>query len=804
MLSKVFLLADATVADPSVTRQIHLSDGNRRHEPLPLAQRLFDLITGTANDPTYWPDVSQLSTGLGARGRAGDGSPISAQYVVDEQRLAAAARELVESLLRAERRPDESFSVLLVAAGLAGMDAEARARLAEGRGPIAVAELEMWFGWDVERRALFVEAWRERPDNAAPLPSMSEWLSVQPGCMDFARTALEAAAARVAAIHAGEIPYRAEKAFEERERWTLSRAVELALLRDEPWLPELLDRLLPGIAVAPTPAKSLPSQALLFSIARQVESHPTPEAISALRAARQAVRHAGVPKHLDRMFKRIEAALANRLEVAFRIPDGRLRQAVGEHTAVISTDGGVELSWWHRDKKLKGVPAAVRREHPEEVKRLRELAKQTARQQATLVRALEAGCAGETAPPYRRLEGHPVTDRLIWEFEVSPGVWRAELGLSVPDVPVRLWHPARASVEEVRAWREVVQGKELRQPYKQAFREVYLLTPAEEETRDHSRRFSNHLLRYGQAKALLTDRGWTGMTLGHWTGMTLGHWDAAGGSGECTAAKKLPGGLTVTWDFHLDEGAAERDNVGPVSICVSDDIRFLAGGSPVPLADVPPLILSEALRDADLVVGVTSTGLDPGGHGDYWRSYGFGALAESAKVRHDALSRLIGRTAIADRCTLTDRFLVVRGDLRTYKIHLGSANILMEPNDAYLCIVSGRDPHAGLFLPFEEDGYWRSSSARPSCWPTTPPSPTLHHPPAPGLIHEGKEPPRSRAVCPEVAGRTTSWLLPRRDRERSDAPGAARMDCVVAMTTWATSSVSRRSTRFSSAAPCRT
>ncbi|MDP9845536.1 DUF4132 domain-containing protein [Streptosporangium lutulentum] len=504
----------------------------------PLAQRLFDLITGTANDPTYWPDVSQLSTGLGARGRAGDGSPISAQYVVDEQRLAAAARELVESLLRAERRPDESFSVLLVAAGLAGMDAEARARLAEGRGPIAVAELEMWFGWDVERRALFVEAWRERPDNAAPLPSMSEWLSVQPGCMDFARTALEAAAARVAAIHAGEIPYRAEKAFEERERWTLSRAVELALLRDEPWLPELLDRLLPGIAVAPTPAKSLPSQALLFSIARQVESHPTPEAISALRAARQAVRHAGVPKHLDRMFKRIEAALANRLEVAFRIPDGRLRQAVGEHTAVISTDGGVELSWWHRDKKLKGVPAAVRREHPEEVKRLRELAKQTARQQATLVRALEAGCAGETAPPYRRLEGHPVTDRLIWEFEVSPGVWRAELGLSVPDVPVRLWHPARASVEEVRAWREVVQGKELRQPYKQAFREVYLLTPAEEETRDHSRRFSNHLLRYGQAKALLTDRGWTGMTLGHWTGMTLGHWDAAGGSGECTAAKK--------------------------------------------------------------------------------------------------------------------------------------------------------------------------------------------------------------------------------------------------------------------------
>ncbi|MEU0481236.1 DUF4132 domain-containing protein [Streptosporangium sp. NPDC006013] len=662
----------------------------------PLAQRLLNLINGTANDPTYWPDVSQLSTGLGASVRAGDGSSISARYVVDGQRLAVAARELVGFLMPDGKRPYEPFSVL-VAAGLAGMGAEVGARLTEERGPIAAAEMEVLLGWDVERRALLAEAMRERSDHAAPLPGVIEWLSGQPGYLDFARTALEAAEARVAAIHAGEIPYRAEKAFEDGEKEILGRAVRLALFRDEPWLPELLNRLLRGIAVAPTQAKTLPSQGLLFEIARAVQDHPTPEAISALRAARQATRHAGVPKQLDRMFKRIEAALANRLEVAFRIPDGRVRQAVGEHTAVISTDGKVELSWWHGDRKLKAVPAAVKREHPEEVKRLRELAKQTAQQQATLSRALEAGCAGEAAPPYRQLEGHPVTDRLIWEFEVSPGVWRSELGLTVPDVPVRLWHPARASVEEVRAWREVVQGKELRQPYKQAFREVYLLTPAEEETRDHSRRFSSHLLRYGQAKALLTDRGWTGMS--------LGHWDPAGGSDECAAAKKLPGGLTATWDFHLDEHSYERDGYGTTaSICVSGDIRFLAGISPVPLAEVPPLILSEALRDADLAVGVTSTGLDPNGHGDYWQSYSFGDLAESAQVRRDALSRLIGRTTIADRCVMTDRFLVVRGDLRTYKIHLGSANILMEPNDAYLCIVSARDPHPGLFLPFEEDG----------------------------------------------------------------------------------------------------
>jgi hypothetical protein len=147
--------------------------------------------------------------------------------------------------------------------------------------------------------------------------------------------------------------------------------------------------------------------------------------------------------------------------------------------------------------------------------------------------------------------------------------------------------------------------------------------------------------------------------------------------------------------------AAQADSEPPIEqlrTCRRD-----AGTSPVPLAEVPPLILSEALRDADLAVGVTSTGLDPNGHGDYWQSYSFGDLTQSAQVRRDALSRLLPRLTIADRCVLADWFLLIRGDLRTYKIHLGSGNILMEPNDAYLCIVpSGSGDQ--VFLPFEEDG----------------------------------------------------------------------------------------------------
>jgi hypothetical protein len=89
-------------------------------------------------------------------------------------------------------------------------------------------------------------------------------------------------------------------------------------------------------------------------------------------------------------------------------------------------------------------------------------------------------------------------------------------------------------------------------------------------------------------------------------------------------------------------------------------------------------------------------------------NYAFGELSELAKTRREVLAGLLPRLKIAARCELTERFLRVRGDLRTYKIHLGSGNILMEPNDQYLCIVPGRGATTPTsdgtrFVPFEGD-----------------------------------------------------------------------------------------------------
>ncbi|MER6171926.1 DUF4132 domain-containing protein [Streptosporangium sp. NPDC001681] len=408
-------------------------------------------------------------------------------------------------------------------------------------------------------------------------------------------------------------------------------------------------------------------------------------------------------------------------------PDGVREEMAGEHVIRLALDeAGTPLLTFLNPagKPVKSAPKAVRESHGGLLSEFRNTLKEIRGTLPAERFRVERALAEDRVWRWGQVEefflDHPVTGvhgrRLIWQILQGPAGTPVRAGdgweLTDPlgrriqpraDTPMQLWHPIRETVEEVRAWRDHLLEIGSRQPFKQAFREVYLLTPAEERSGTLSNRFAGHRLRYGQAKALLSERGWTGLS--------LGHWDAAGGSEQGEAVKDVLG-WQARWDMHLPWESWETDGGGTAAFCLSGPIRFHRTDEessqeefhgPAPLTEVPSLVLSEVMRDADLAVGVSSVGLDPEGQGDYWHSYNFGDLTETAEIRRDALTRLLPRLRIADRAELTDRFLRVRGDLRTYRIHLGSGNILMEPNDAYLCIV----PRVGsdqVFLPFEEEG----------------------------------------------------------------------------------------------------
>ncbi|MEU9830980.1 DUF4132 domain-containing protein [Streptosporangium sp. NPDC048047] len=508
-------------------------------------------------------------------------------------------------------------------------------------------------------------------------------------------------------------------------------------LIDEPWVPSLLGdvALTCGTGVGGSGANCR-SEMLANAAVNVLARRGGLETVAPLARLQVKVRKKTVLNNVARTLDAVAVQaglsreqLLDRTVPTFGLgPDGVREVRIGDHLVRLCSDGPALRFVNAAGRTVKSAPQAIRRNPVlAELKgTLKELRQALPAERFRLERALVEERMWRWHQVTELFLDHPLTGRyarhLIWQILQGPaGVpVRTDSGWELtdprgrrirpnPDTPVLLWHPIRESADEVRAWRDHLLEHGIRQPYKQAFREVYLLTPAEERTRVHSRRFAGHVLRYGQAKALLNQRGWTDLAIGHWD------YECGGDQGE--AVKELSG-WRAYWGMHV-AGGAEADGWGTASFCATGEIAFhRVEGAPgryddghregVPLTEVPPLVLSEVLRDADLAVGVTSVGLDEratGGHEDYWHSYGFGELTEAARTRRDALARLLPRLRIAGRVELTDRFLRVRGDLRTYKIHLGSGNILMEPNDAYLCIVPGADGAArAVFLPFEEDG----------------------------------------------------------------------------------------------------
>ena len=144
-------------------------------------------------------------------------------------------------------------------------------------------------------------------------------------------------------------------------------------------------------------------------------------------------------------------------------------------------------------------------------------------------------------------------------------------------------------------------------------------------------------------------------------------------------------------------------------------------GAVVNIEDVPPLALTEVMRHCDLFVGVASVANDPNWvdsgrdaehpnqwhrttGADYWRTQAFGDLSAMAETRLAQLTALLPSLAIGKVSRVIDgKFLRVEGKRRAYKIHLGSGNILMEPNDRYLCIVPASAGAVDVRLPFEGD-----------------------------------------------------------------------------------------------------
>ncbi|MFD4634285.1 DUF4132 domain-containing protein [Streptomyces sp. NPDC058284] len=349
----------------------------------------------------------------------------------------------------------------------------------------------------------------------------------------------------------------------------------------------------------------------------------------------------------------------------------------GECEAELRVSGTKAAVHWRNaaGKPVKTPPAAVRRDHPDELKELKaavkDIDKMLSAQAERLDRQFLAGRTWTYAAWRARCLDHPLVGtlarRLLWTVDGTPcgyadGALRTladepvtSAGGEVPDdCAVELWHPVGREPDEVVAWQEWLERHGVTQPFKQAHREVYLLTDAERRTGTYSNRFAAHILRQHQFNSLATVRGWSNQLrlsvddeyppavreLPHW-GLRAEYW-VEGVGGE-------------RWEEELtDAGSYLRirtDQVRFYPIDAPQNTAHAAGGEyrmrlydgrePVdalPLDEIPALVLSEVLRDVDLFVGVASVGNDPiwqdggpqGRFREYWTSYSGGSSVEGA------------------------------------------------------------------------------------------------------------------------------------------------------------------------------
>ena len=481
------------------------------------------------------------------------------------------------------------------------------------------------------------------------------------------------------------------------------------------------------------------------------------DAVGQLAMLKVRVRFGTASKEIDKAFNTAAEALGLPREQIeeLGVPSygleeiGVRHESYGDYRAdLIVTGSDAELKWFDANgKPLKAVPAKVKSDHADDWKELQQSLKDIQAMLPAQRDRIDSMFLAQQSWPIEdwreRYQNHPlvgtIARRLLWCVDGTPALFIDGQPTDVSGEPIAcgttakitLWHPVERTIDEITSWRQRLEERGITQPFKQAHREVYLLTDAERNTGTYSNRFAAHIIRQHQFNALCAARGWKNKLrlmvdddyppafkeLPQW-GLRAEFWVEGVGDDHGTDTNESGVFLRLATDqvrfYRMDAApnAAHASGGSYTSNATGPGVGDI--NEPLPVEQVPALVFSEIMRDVDLFVGVASVGNDPtwqdggpeGRYRAYWQDYSFGELSGTATTRKQVLERLVPRLKIADRCSFVDRFLVVRGKKRTYKIHLGSGNILMEPNDQYLCIVPdsrSRASQDNLFLPFEGD-----------------------------------------------------------------------------------------------------
>ncbi len=414
------------------------------------------------------------------------------------------------------------------------------------------------------------------------------------------------------------------------------------------------------------PDKAAESAPILFRLSREGSGLTARAARESLEVLRSRVKSSSLPdleKRLDLASAWADAGLEGKpARVWWDIGGYRLKLSVAA--------GRVSVQAFSGRQRLGNIPRAVR-EAPQysEIKQARA---DLAKSYRYFRRRFETGMVEGlpySAQDFSTLLSNPVVrslvSRLILLVDGEPVLWTppdpltetAGLGEIADAREIRIAHPLDLAREgELSRWQERIIDAHISQPFKQAFRECYVLGERERKA-DCCARFAGHPLIARRAFALLKSRGYSprgGDAVKDWPDSgVVAHirWAQA----DERAGRLL--GLAET---------AETVTSGPAWFSRNDP-------SPVPLAQIDPIVVSETLRDADLLVSRAAAG-EPG----YTSEETLELRATLVRYFARAL-RLTTIYVAAD-----SRHALVEGKRAMYRVHLGSGSVFLENTRRHL------------------------------------------------------------------------------------------------------------------------
>lgn len=340
--------------------------------------------------------------------------------------------------------------------------------------------------------------------------------------------------------------------------------------------------------------------------------------------------------------------------------------------------GGVAIVCTKNDKELKSVPARVKKDpyllRLAEAKD--EFNNQYSRTRVFLETAMIQGLEF-SGQELRNLLANPnlrpLVEKLIFQSGDAFGLPGDE-GLLDAEGKLLPWsenqkftvvHPHTLYKSGVWGdWRRRVFETKTAQPFKQAFRELYLKT---DEELEHSAtlRYAGYQIQPTKAVALLKKRGWSV--------------DWYDGISFYDRSLKITASLE-TEAFLFSPADVEAPTIEGVGFFGVEKIR-----------EIPEIFFSEIMRDVDLTVSVAyAGGVDPE------------ASHSTMEMRAELLRLTLPMFGLTN-VKVDDRRAIIEGTRANYLVHLGSG-VVHQEGGAMISIAAVQSQHRGMiFLPFVDD-----------------------------------------------------------------------------------------------------